>query len=49
MGSLQSFAQQLQRAHAERAREIKHVAHQIEQLATDLIAFGEIPRGACVR
>lgn len=48
-GSLKAFAQQLRRAHAESAREMKHVAGQFEQLATDMVAYGDIPHGACLR
>lgn len=46
---LQAFAQSLRQAQGERAREMKHAAGELQKLATDMLAYGAIPDGACLR
>jgi PAS domain S-box-containing protein len=46
---LKSFAQTLRLAHGERLREMKHAALELEKLAADMLAYGDLPNGACVK
>jgi PAS domain S-box-containing protein len=43
------FAQTLRLAHGERAREMKHAATELEKLAEDMLAYGSLPHGACLK
>ena len=45
---LRALAQNMHSAHLERTRRVRHVATELERLATEMLAYGEIPRGACV-
>jgi len=46
---LKVFARQLRVANVERAREMLHAAGELQQLATDMLAYGDIPEGACLK
>ena len=45
---LKIFAHNLRRAHGERAREMKHAASELEQLAADMITYRGIPDDKCL-
>ncbi|MES1166367.1 MAG: PAS domain-containing protein [Pseudomonadota bacterium] len=47
--SLTAFAQTLRLAQGDRAREMKHAAAELEKLTTDMLAYGDLPNGACLR
>jgi PAS domain S-box-containing protein len=45
---LQLVAKNLHEQHLEQLKQLQHAAGQMEQLASDMLAYGEIARGACV-
>ena len=46
--ALQAFARARQEEHAESLRRRQHAAVELQQLASDMLAYGRIKRGACV-
>jgi hypothetical protein len=45
---LQKTARQLHEAYEQREQHLKHAAGELEQLATDMLTYRQIPAGACL-
>lgn len=43
------FAHNMRQVEGERGREMKHAAVEIEKLAVEMVAYGNIPEGACLK
>ena len=43
------FTHNMRHAHGERAREMRHAVNELEKLAIDMLAYGDIPNDACLK